>query len=89
MAQVEEIERAIAAHGKWKADLRQAIQTGTIDTPVETIQMVNQCVFGKWLDSSSLTPTGKAVVFCLSFIVNLISASCSVQLPGDYCLLFE
>lgn len=60
MAHIEEIQKAIAAHSKWKADLRQAMQTGKIDTPVETIRMDNQCFFGKWLDGSELTPAEKA-----------------------------
>lgn len=59
MAHIEEIEKAIAAHGKWKADLRQTLQTGKIDKPVETIRMDKQCFFGKWLDGSSLTPEEK------------------------------
>jgi hypothetical protein len=45
----EQIEKAIAAHGAWKTRLEGAIETGKIDTPVETIKMDNQCAFGKWL----------------------------------------
>lgn len=60
MVHIGEIEKAIGAHGKWKADLKHAIQTGHIDTPVETIRMDTQCFFGKWLDGSSLTQVEKA-----------------------------
>jgi hypothetical protein len=56
MAEIKEIDQAIAAHGYWKAYLRNAIVTGRIDTPVETIRSDNQCIFGKWLDASMLIP---------------------------------
>ncbi len=60
MTQIEEIEKAIGAHGNWKVELKQAIATGQIDRPVETIGMDNQCYFGKWLEGSALTSTEKA-----------------------------
>jgi hypothetical protein len=59
MVDIKEINQAIAAHGYWKTYLRNAIITGKIDTPVETIQSDKQCVFGKWLDASMLTSTEK------------------------------
>ena len=60
MVHSKEIDQAIAAHGYWKEYLRNAIKTGQIDTPVETIRSDNQCIFGKWLDSSLLTPMEEA-----------------------------
>jgi hypothetical protein len=60
MAHIEEIEKAIVAHSKWKADLRQAIKDGYIHTPVDTIRMDDQCFFGKWLDGPTLTPVERA-----------------------------
>jgi len=57
MVDIEEIEQAIAAHGYWKVYLRNAIISGRIDTPVDTIRSDNECVFGKWLDASMLTST--------------------------------
>ena len=60
MVHIKEIDQAIAAHGYWKDYLRNAIKTGQIDTPVETIRSDNQCVFGKWLNSSMLTPMEEA-----------------------------
>ncbi len=60
MASIEELDNAIGAHGKWKARLRAAIDTGKIDASVETIQQDNQCVFGKWLYGPTLTPVDKA-----------------------------
>ena len=38
MINKEEIDKAIAAHGMWKTRLKQAIDTGEIDLPVETIR---------------------------------------------------
>lgn len=60
MANVEELDKAIAAHGMWKVRLKSAIDTGKIDTPVATIQMDNQCAFGKWLYGDTLTSVDKS-----------------------------
>ncbi len=60
MAHSEEIVKAIVAHNKWKADLREAVKTGNIDTTLETIKMDSQCFFGKWLDGPALLPAEKA-----------------------------
>jgi len=57
MVDIKEIDQAIAAHGYWKAYLRNATITGKIDMSVETIRSDTQCVFGKWLDVSMLTST--------------------------------
>lgn len=59
MADKAEIDKAIGAHGMWKSRLKQAIETGKADTPVETIQSDNQCAFGKWLYGSTLSSTDK------------------------------
>lgn len=50
----------MAAHDYWKAYLKNAVETGQIDTPVETIRSDDQCVFGKWLNGSMLTPMEKS-----------------------------
>jgi hypothetical protein len=55
----QEFDKAIAAHGQWKTRLKQAIESSTIDVPVATIAMNNQCAFGKWLYSPTLTPEDK------------------------------
>lgn len=60
MAHVDEISKAIVAHSQWKADLRQAVKTGHIDTTIEKIRMDSQCFFGKWLDGPALSPEEKA-----------------------------
>jgi hypothetical protein len=45
----DQIQKAIAAHGVWRARLEGAIDTGKIDIPLDTIKQDNQCAFGKWL----------------------------------------
>lgn len=51
----EEIKSAVAAHGMWKARLRNAIDKGVLEIPVATIKVDNQCAFGKWLYGASIT----------------------------------
>lgn len=60
MADKAEIDKAIGAHGMWKSRLRQAVDTGKFDTPVETVRADDQCAFGKWLYGPTLTNTDKA-----------------------------
>lgn len=55
-----ELDKAIGAHGMWKARLTQAVEKGHIDTPPGTIRMNNQCDFGKWLTGQTITPQEKA-----------------------------
>lgn len=51
MSHSAEIDKAIAAHGSWKARLRSAIETGKSEFTVEKVRTDNQCDFGKWLYS--------------------------------------
>ncbi|MBS0153183.1 MAG: CZB domain-containing protein [Nitrospira sp.] len=60
MAHKDEITKAIAAHGMWKTRLTQAIESGKMDTPVDTVRMDDQCAFGKWLYGASLDAKDKA-----------------------------
>jgi Chemoreceptor zinc-binding domain len=60
MANIEELDKAIDAHGMWKARLRKAIDTGKTEASVDTIRQDNQCVFGKWLYGVTLTAVDKA-----------------------------
>lgn len=60
MADIQEIDKAIGAHGMWKGRLKIAIDTGKVDAPVTTIRMDNQCVFGKWLYGTTLTSADKS-----------------------------
>jgi len=45
----EQINKAIATHGMWKARLRNAIETGVSEFEPETVRTDNHCDFGKWL----------------------------------------
>lgn len=49
---LEQIDKAIGAHGKWKVKLRQNID-GTLMLDPSEVGMDNQCDFGKWLYSLS------------------------------------
>lgn len=51
MSYSAEIDKAIAAHGMWKARLRNAIQTGSSNLEVDKIKTDNQCDFGRWIHS--------------------------------------
>jgi chemoreceptor zinc-binding protein len=55
-----QIDKAIAAHGNWKLRLRSAIDTKSIDVPVEKIRTDNQCPFGEWLYGAALTANDKS-----------------------------
>jgi hypothetical protein len=45
----DELEKAIAAHGMWKARLRGALQSGKVDVKVEDARVDDKCEFGRWL----------------------------------------
>lgn len=60
MTSQQEIDRAIDAHTRWTAQLRDAIHHCSCSTPLEVIQSDNQCEFGRWLYSDTITPTEKA-----------------------------
>jgi hypothetical protein len=55
MANIRELDKAIAAHSMWKAYLRTAIDKGELHTSVEKIQDDHECAFGQWLFGSGLT----------------------------------
>ncbi len=59
MSLPDEINKAIGAHGMWKARLRSAVDTGKSEFAVETVAKDNQCDFGKWLYGSTLTAADK------------------------------
>jgi hypothetical protein len=60
MAKTEELDKAIGDHEVWKIQLKSAIESGSIATPIQTIRMDNQCVFGKWLYGSTISAKDKA-----------------------------
>ena len=49
MTELHPIDRAIAAHARWKSHLRQAIETGKSDWTPEGVRPDNLCEFGRWL----------------------------------------
>lgn len=51
MSSKEAITAGIAAHGMWKQRLIDAINTGKSAWTPATVQLDNQCEFGKWLHS--------------------------------------
>lgn len=55
---VKQIDAAVAAHGEWKARLRSAIDTGASEFSVVTVQVDNQCAFGKWLYATTPAEQG-------------------------------
>ena len=60
MANIEELDKAIGAHGLWKTRLRNAIESGKIEADIATIRVDNQCAFGKWLYGSTLSSLDKS-----------------------------
>jgi len=58
----EQIMTAIGAHGKWKFNLKIAVNTGKSEFDVKKVSCDDQCAFGKWLYSNEIdehTKTGK------------------------------
>lgn len=51
MSLVDEINKAVGAHGMWKIRLREAIDTGKSTFTVANVKVDNLCEFGKWLYS--------------------------------------
>jgi hypothetical protein len=49
-----EIQSAIGAHGKWKFNLKMAINNGKSDFTVQKVSCDNLCDFGKWLYSDKI-----------------------------------
>ena len=52
---VEQIDKAIGAHGAWKVKLRQNID-GTLSLVPAEVGLDNRCEFGKWLYSLAGSP---------------------------------
>jgi hypothetical protein len=59
MASIEELNKAIGAHGTWKSLLMGAVETGKFETPVDVLQQDSQCAFGKWLYGPTLSAADK------------------------------
>jgi methyl-accepting chemotaxis protein len=54
MSIIDEIKKAVGAHGMWKARLRTAIDSGKSDIDVTKAGRDDQCEFGKWLYGPTL-----------------------------------
>jgi ElaB/YqjD/DUF883 family membrane-anchored ribosome-binding protein len=54
----EQIDKAIAAHGSWKARLGKVVEEGRSETPIATIKASDECAFGRWL-KQEFPPTEK------------------------------
>jgi methyl-accepting chemotaxis protein len=48
---LDQITKAIGAHGAWKHQLKRAIDSGHADVSPETVGADDQCEFGRWLKS--------------------------------------
>ena len=57
---IEEINKAILAHGAWKMRLREAIAKGNSELPIEDTKRDDCCAFGRWLRSADLDAELKA-----------------------------
>ena len=60
MCKVEQIDAAIRGHKHWKAELKNAIITRSLQSPIEEIGCDTCCDFGKWLFGPLMTPEDKA-----------------------------
>ena len=49
MAHSEEIDKALAAHAKWKERLAGALESGRSDFTAGKVRADDACDFGKWL----------------------------------------
>jgi hypothetical protein len=60
-----DIDKAVAAHGKWKQRLIDAVQTGKSEFTVGNVRVDDRCEFGKWFyalpPSDRNSPIGKQV----------------------------
>jgi hypothetical protein len=52
------VDKAIEAHGIWKARLRAAIATGSSEFIVAVVAEPDQCALGKWLHGAALNRFG-------------------------------
>ena len=49
MHELHPIDKAIAAHARWKSHLRQAIESGKSEWTVDQVRADTLCEFGHWL----------------------------------------
>lgn len=51
---LDEIQKAIRAHGMWKLRLKTAVVTGASDVSPDAVGCDNLCDFGKWLHDETM-----------------------------------
>ena len=51
---LDEIQKALRAHGMWKLRLKTAITTGSSEFRVEDVRCDDKCEFGRWLHDKSM-----------------------------------
>lgn len=56
VAIIEEINKAIGTHGKWKLRLKTAIALGSSDITPDKVRCDNLCEFGTWLYGPKISP---------------------------------
>lgn len=57
---IDEIVKAMNAHGAWKLKLRAAIVMKSSDVTPEIAKSDDKCAFGKWLMGTSVAPEVRA-----------------------------
>lgn len=60
---INEILKAMNAHGVWKLRLRAAIVTGSSDVTPDVARCDDKCEFGRWLLGSSVAPEIRATAY--------------------------
>lgn len=57
---VEEIKKALGAHGAWKLRLKTAVTTGRSQVSPSDVKCDNLCEFGKWLYGPTIDANTRA-----------------------------
>jgi hypothetical protein len=58
----DDVRKAIAAHGLWKARLQDAVQAGRSDYRASEVALPHRCDFGRWLEAQPPSERGEAWV---------------------------
>ena len=56
----DDVRKAIAAHGLWKARLQDAVQAGRSDYRASEVALADRCDFGRWLEAQPPATRGEA-----------------------------
>ncbi len=55
----QQIDKGVGAHAVWKIRLKQAIESGKMDTSIDNVRVDNVCAFGKWFYGGSIPDSVK------------------------------